>query len=98
MDLSQLKRFEGLENQRFQLMKIGSKRRSRVGVGQYERGEFSLHVFAATDDLPEQYGVKVEGNGLYGYIRTSPVVKIVDADENSTTFETEGGVYKLEKI
>lgn len=97
MDLSQLKRFENLENQEFKLTKIASKRpNSFVGVGQYEVGDFSLHVYEATDTLPEQIGAYITGRG-FSFMRTSPIVAITDSDENSTTFETEGGVYKLEK-
>lgn len=32
------------------------------------------------------------------YIRTSPIVKVLDVTENSVTFQTEGGVYKLDKL
>jgi len=96
MELEPLKRFDGVDG-RYRLQKIGSKRdNSRVGVGQYETGDFYIHVFPATDTKPEQYAAEMVGNG-FNYMRTSPIVKIVDFDENSTTFETEGGIYKLEK-
>jgi hypothetical protein len=32
------------------------------------------------------------------YIRTSPIVAILDNSETSVTFQTEGGVYKLEQL
>lgn len=95
LDLSALKRFENLEDQEFRLTKIGSKRASRVGVGQSETGDFGLHTYEATDIMPEQIGALIMGRG-FNYLRTSPIVAITDQDERSTTFETEGGIYKLE--
>jgi hypothetical protein len=97
LDLSGLKRFENLEDQEFKLSKIGSKRpNSLVGVGMYEVGDFSLMTYEATDTRPEQIGVFITGRG-FNFLRTSPIVAIVDQDEDSTTFETEGGIYKIEK-
>lgn len=96
VDLSSLKRFENLDDQEFKLTKIGSKRASMVGVGQYEVGDFHIYTYEANDKLPEQYGAFITGRG-FNYLRTSPIVKITDVTESSTTFETEGGIYKLEK-
>lgn len=96
LDISALKRFTKLENQEFKLTKIGSKRDSYVGVGQFEVGDFSLHEYPATETLPEQIGAFITGRG-FGYLRTSPIVAVTAFDQNSTTFETEGGIYKLEK-
>lgn len=49
--------------------------------------------------------VDVQGNPsvmvmqtYHRYIRTSPIVKVIEVDGNSMTFETEGGIYLLEKI
>lgn len=95
LDLSALKRFENLEDQEFRLKKIGSKRASMVGVGQSETGDFSLHTYPANETMPEQIGAFITGRG-FSYLRTSPIVAITDQDERSTTFETEGGIYKLE--
>ncbi len=99
LDLSALKRFENInvDDQQFKMTKIGSKRASYVGVGQYEVGSFEIYVYPATDTLPESYGGFINGHGIRDYLRTSPIVKITAQDENSTTFETEGGIYKLEK-
>lgn len=95
-DLTEITRFEGLEGK---LTKIGSKRsNSQVAVSQFSIGDVSLITWPATDNNPELFAVSVSGPGMYSYIRTSPIVKIVDATENSTTFETEGGVYKLERV
>lgn len=91
-----LERFVGLDTE-FKLTKLWSKREgSAVDVGQYENGDFSLHIFPKTDKRPEQIAVCIQGRGFH-FIRTSPVVGIIDQDENSTVFETEGGFYKLEK-
>ncbi len=96
LNLKPLERFLNSEG-RFKLQKVESKRpNSFVGVGQFEIGDFYLHEYPETDKLPAQTGVEIVGNG-FNYLRTSPIVKIVDHDQNSTTFETEGGVYRLEK-
>ena len=95
IDLSSLERFLDSEDE-FKLTKIGSKRESRVGVGQYENGDFSLVTIPESSQGPEGKAACITGRG-FNYLRTSPIVKIVDFDETSTTFETEGGIYKLEK-
>lgn len=96
LDLSALKRFENLDPQEFRLTKTGSKRpSSAVGVGRGETGEFSLHIYEATETQPEQIGAFITGRG-FSFLRTSPIVVITAQDERSTTFETEGGIYKLE--
>lgn len=92
-ELALLARFVGNENMKLQ--KIGSKRKSRVGIGQFETGEMDFFTHKAQGELPEGFGVLISGRGFH-YLRTSPVVKIVEADEKSTTFETEGGIYLLE--
>lgn len=94
-ELGALSRFADLEED-FMLTKIGSKRASMVGVGKREVGNFSFHEYPATDTLPAGIGVFITGYG-FSFLRTSPIVKIVDQNETSTTFETEGGIYRLEK-
>lgn len=97
VDLTAIKRFETLECD-FKLTKIGSKREnSRVGVGQFETGNFELITIPESKHGPEGTALCIYGFG-FDYLRTSPIVKIVDQDEKSTTFETEGGIYKLEKL
>lgn len=96
VDLTPFERFTKMENQEFKLTKIGSKRSSRVGIGQSKTGDLSMYVYEATDTLPEQIGLLITGYG-FDYLRTSPIVKVVDQSEDSLTFETEGGIYKLEK-
>lgn len=41
-------------------------------------------------------GVLVYGTRTYDYIRTSPIVKVLDTTSHSLTFQTEGGEYRLE--
>lgn len=96
IELTDLTRFEGAEGR---LTKISSKRsNSQVAVSQKVTGDISVITWPATKTQPEQCGVLVVGMGISDIIRTSPVVKIVNTTENSTTFETQGGVYKLEKL
>ena len=100
LDLTPLKRFSKSENT-FRLTKIGSKRaNSMVDVSQFEEGEFILIEFAITEKHPNpQAGAMIVSKGFHGgFIRTSPIVKITEFTDISTTFETEGGVYKLEKV
>jgi hypothetical protein len=94
IDLSSLERFE---DQWMLLKKIDSKRPSRVDVGQFTTGDFSLVTIPESSEGPEGKGACVS-KGMTSYLRTSPIIKIVDQDEKSTTFETEGGFYKLEKV
>jgi hypothetical protein len=95
VDLKALERFVK-SKERFILQKIGSKRKnSAVGVGQYEVGDFSILEYPVNEEFPvPQFGAYIAGNGFH-HLRTSPIVKIVSFDDTSTTFETEGGVYKL---
>lgn len=97
MDLKPLERFLNSDKD-FKLTKMSSKRdKSHVYVGHSETGHFSLYTYPATDKLPEQMGATISGLG-FRYLRTSPIVKIVDVTETTTTFETEGAVYKLEQL
>jgi len=95
LDLSLLERFTKSKDE-FKKTKISSKREgSMIGVGQYENGTFSL-MELTLKGAPGAVGGFIAGRG-FSYLRTSPIVKIIDSDENSTTFETEGGVYKVER-
>lgn len=92
MDFQPLERFKDLPND-FKLTKMSSKRpNSYIGVGEARVGHFVMFTYPATDNFTEAIGVFV------GSLRTSPIVKIVDFGETHTIFETEGGVYKLEKL
>ena len=98
LDLTLLERFLKMEDkQDFKMTKIGSKRiGSQVGVGQYETGYFSLIEIHHKSVPPGSVGAFITAPG-FSYLRTSPIVKITDSDDISTTFETEGGIYKLQK-
>lgn len=96
LDLSLLERFTKMDDQEFKMTKIGSKREgSQVGVGQYETGDFSLMEIHHPSVSADSVGGFITGRG-FNYLRTSPIVKIVDSDDISTTFETEGGIYKVQ--
>lgn len=43
-------------------------------------------------------GLRIQGRAPWNYLRTSPIVKVIDSTENSITFHTEGGEYLLEKV
>lgn len=96
VDLKPLERFEDSDD-RFILTKIGSKRESRVGVGKTVTGDFSLVTIPESSLGPEGKAAQVQGNG-FNVLRTSPIVKIIDQNKDSTIFETEGGQYRLEKV
>jgi hypothetical protein len=81
------------------LTKIASTRENwSVTPGMIEYGEVEFKDIPPYSEGPNAttggYGVYV-GRGFH-YIRTSPVVKVVDVTETSVTFTTEGGVYLLE--
>lgn len=86
--------FKNLDaDKQYRLTKTGSKRANwSVMDGDSVRGD--LYIVPVL----ESYGIRVHGNGFTDYIRTSPVVKIVDATESVINFETEGGYYKLEVL
>lgn len=95
-----LEAFEALSKKdSYTLTKTKSKRASMVGVGESVKGKFAI--------LERETFVMVLADNSVGdksrrddptYIRTSPVVGIVDQSSTSVTFETEGGFYKLEKL
>lgn len=94
MNLEALTRFQHLDVD-FQLTKLKTKRPSSVRVGKSEVGRFKLLEFQESSEGPAGVAVVVYG---YNFLKTSPVIKIVDQDDKSTTFETEGGFYKLSKL
>lgn len=80
------------------LIKLDAKREnSQIRKGQQCTGDFGLHKYEATSQKPEQFGAEVVGYG-FQHMRTSPIVKIIDQNETSVTFETEGAVYRVEKF
>ena len=91
MNLEALTRFE---NKRTVLTKLESTRTNlHVPTGRTKVGEFSLYPLA-DNSICVLVGSTFSGE----YLRTSPVVKIIDMTETSTVFQTEGGVYKVEDI
>lgn len=86
--------FKNLDADReYRLTKTGSKRANWMVVeGDTVRGELQIVP------VLESYGIRVQGGSWSDYIRTSPVVKIVDQTDTAITFETEGGYYKLEVL
>lgn len=92
-----LRKFYRFKNQDCKLTKTGSKRAgSMIGVSQFEEGPMTLMEFPLREtETVSQVAVMVAGNG-FGFIRTSPIVAIVEETETSISFETEGGYYLLE--
>lgn len=85
---------------KYKLTKIKSTRPySEVNVGNFTTGSFRLM------ELLGKPAVFVDNSAKEGYryddpvfIRTSPVVAILDNSKTKITFQTEGGVYELEKL
>lgn len=89
--------FRLLPKGRYKLTKTHSNRNGEVFVGDSVTGPLSIV------NVIGKPGVKVFNDNYGGgdfelsYIRTSPVVEVLDATEAALTFRTEGGIYKLEK-
>lgn len=78
----------------YRLTKTESRNQnSRVSSGTFVTGDPSVIEVKRTG-LP---GLRVQGQG-FNYIRTSPIVKVLDSSDTVTVFETEGGVYRLERL
>ena len=89
--------FKNLEQGTYKLTKTENFRAGFVYSGDTVTGPLEIV------EIIGKPGVKVLNANMRGprdtaYIRTSPIVKVVDKTENTVTFETEGGVYKLEKV
>lgn len=69
----------------------GKNLSSYVSVGDSVTGYLEI-VNVAKLGLP---GVRV--SRAFRYIRTSPIVKLVDVSQKVIVFKTEGGLYSLEK-
>jgi hypothetical protein len=79
----------------YKLTKIESFRQGFVDVGQFEVGTLNIVYYK---NLPKAVGVSITGSSFYGYLRTSPIVEVLDSTDSVITFKTKGGVYKLEKV
>lgn len=91
MDLTKFDRFEGIV---CRLTKLESKRASAMPIGHNKTGVFSLFTYSDPED--GQVGAVVSRG--FSFLRTSPIVGIVDENETSLKFETEGGIYSLEVV
>lgn len=88
-------KFKGLEAK---LIKLESTRENyMVPQGMAERGTVSFKSIPLGEHIVGGYGVMVSGRG-FDYLRTSPVIKVLDTTSTSVTFQTEGGVYLLEAL
>lgn len=77
----------------YRLTKIYSSRTGYIDVGDSVTGHLSI---VEVEDLGKP-GVLVN-RGFRDRIRTSPIVSIVKVEDNTIDFQTEGGVYRLEKL
>lgn len=70
-----------------------------VFIGDAVEGPLEI-VDVAGLGLPGVKVINVYNAGDYRptYIRTSPIVAVLDKTETSLTFRTEGGVYLLERV
>jgi len=77
----------------YRLEKIGNKDPyTFVPIGMYAEGDMTIV------NVLDKPGIRVKGPGRENYLRTSPVMFIINNDENSVRFETEGGIYLLTKL
>ena len=84
-----------LSDEVYRLTKTKSSRPcSMVYAGDTVVGEIEIVDVKGTN-LP---GLRIQGHHYTNYLRTSPIVKVIDTTENSITFITEGGEYLLEKV
>lgn len=87
--------FKNLLDVDYRLTKTESTRNgSMVFPGDSVRGTLSV-VEVGKTGLP---GVKICGNSFKDYLRTSPIVAIINSTDTTITFCTEGGTYFLEKV
>lgn len=87
----EIKRFVTDEHDDFRLTKTENFREGFVYSGDTVRGYLEIV------DVQGRAAVRVT-RSFKDYIRTSPIVKVVDSTDTTVTFQTEGGVYKLERI
>lgn len=86
-----LKKFDRFKDKYVYLTKVEKLREvSYVAVGKIQRGEMSIFTW---DD--GEFAVEVIGS-FKDFVRTSPVVMVLDETEKSIRFQTHGGVYLME--
>lgn len=97
----EIRRFLKDEDAHFRLTKTFMKegRPTMISVGQAVSGRLEIVEVKRYHDDPEpgKPGVLVI-RGFSTYIRTSPVVRVLDSTEDTVRFETEGGEYLLERL
>jgi hypothetical protein len=77
----------------YRLTKVLSKNTiTMVGTGRSVSGSLCLVDVKKLGLL----GIRVSRG--FDYIRTSPITKVLTSTENGVVFETEGGVYVLERL
>lgn len=93
------KEFLNLEDVNYRLTKTQNFRLGMANDGDSVEGPLTI-VEVKSLGLPGVKVINTSANRFFDnqYIRTSPIVKVLDAGENSITFETQGGVYLLEKV
>jgi hypothetical protein len=77
----------------YRLTKVES---SRPGSMVYEGDTISGSLEIV--DVKEKGKPGVRVTRFHRYIRTSPIVEVLDKTDTVITFKTEGGVYKLERL
>lgn len=87
------KEFKSLKkSDSFVLVKTEHTRKGYAFVVAGDRVRGTLSIV----NIVDKPGVKVVNNDRGSdYIRTSPIVKVVDSTKDSITFQTEGGTYHL---
>ena len=91
MELKAIKAFIKSDND-YKLTKVSSKRpNSCVDVDTRYVGTPKLFDFSGGET-----GLRIYGRG-FDFMQTSPIVKVLDQTDSVLMFETEGGVYRLEK-
>ena len=73
------------------ITKLSQKREGMINSGYTHRGPFTLGEYSDGTTYARV------GRGI-NTMSTSPILKELDVTEDSVTFETEGGVYKVQKL
>lgn len=89
------KEIKDLDHEWYRLTKTGSKFKTpTVDIRQFEDGEISILAF---NGKPRFYIINTESLVTSG-IMTSPILGVTNKTQDFLEFETEGGLYKLERI
>ena len=83
----------------YTLTKVFAKNGVATGVypGEGTTGTLSIIEVKMSRDEPKGRPGLVITGGIMHYVRTSPILDILDVTDNVITIETNGGIYKLEK-